>query len=1352
MRLTLRAAGLVAIAVGVVTCTDAPTGPAARRGAAMPARLGLAPSFSPTAARAYGALASMGIVVTQVHIALTAADGRLALDTTIQFPADQDLLTITLPVEITGAEQTFTAVIELLDANGLRLFAQTQTVTARAAALPGETPPVITLEYVGPGKNARTVTVAPSDVSVSPTGPQSLTATAVDAGGNAVTDLLVSWTSSDPTLATVAGIGTTASVSALGRQGTVTISATTPTGITGSARVNVLSLPTHLAASSGDLQVDSVGLALANPFVVRVTDDAGLPVPGATVTWTRTAGTGAPAAATSLSDAAGLATLAYTLGTTLGADTVRASLPGVTTSASVVQFTTRAISRGANAIAVVSGQAQAAAVLGTLASPLVVRVTDSFGNPVAGASVSWSAAVAGSATFAPATGLTDAKGTAQTLATLGATAGPVAITASIGTASVALSAEALAGAVSRLLFVTPPPDVIAVGAPFPAPVTVHLVDAQGNDVRTAGVRVRAVGAGVIPGDNYTDSTLTDAAGVASFAIPPYRSLIGQLNLSFSSTGVQSVAKAITAIAGAAAKLVLAQEPSPSAASGVAFAQPPVVQLVDVGGNAVPGTVPVTVTLSGGIGTLLGTTSITTGADGRATFAGLGIVAVAGAYALDFTSGTLTSARSVTVTLAAGAVASLVKDANRVADDQYVIPGASFPTLPRVRALDAALNPVSGATVTFSANLGTVSATGVTDAGGYAQPTSWVADANEGTMIVTASAGAAAAVSWRSFSVVPSVVEFVSQTATTVQNGALGTPVSFTVQVMDSNHVTRHPLAAPGIVVNAIPNDFNLVPGSVTTATTDAAGRATIGPIRVNAPAGTISFVFSAPTLPVAAVSQPTTVVPGPATTIESPYPGMAAEPLAAGTSSQLFFRVTDGYNPPSTPATVTLSIAAGSCTLGVGSMTSDANGEVHPAVGLPAAVGGCVVRAALPATTATESQLAIYAPGTTHAWRGGVSDKWDDPANWFPIPPTSVGTIPDASSQVLVPTWPAVYVSPRLAAATQIDKLWLQAGGSIDQSGQTLFIGNGGVVAPAGSLTNGTTQMLGTATLEGNFDALAIGQTDNRCGGVNATLWQVTAKTLNAYCATRVDSAVRAQTVNVYAPGGTFTLSNGASSLVVNGNADFSGDLLQVDNGTLQVDGVATIGGVRVAVTGGKIVLGGTATFNAAAASFDAASVEVQGDASFEGGGRQVFGSGTLTLGGNVRQIGPSIATFSANAPHQTIVGGAKAQAITFADADSSHFGNLTINNAAGVTFATSTQSPSVLAVQSGATMTVRSGAAASLVGGRITLLLGSKLTVEGTLSAPSCLNLGGTIDGAGLINGGLIVGGVPANLLCAVP
>jgi hypothetical protein len=226
----------------------------------------------------------------------------------------------------------------------------------------------------------------------------------------------------------------------------------------------------------------------------------------------------------------------------------------------------------------------------------------------------------------------------------------------------------------------------------------------------------------------------------------------------------------------------------------------------------------------------------------------------------------------------------------------------------------------------------------------------------------------------------------------------------------------------------------------------------------------------------------------------------------------------------------------------------------------------------------------------------------------------------------------------------------------------------------------------------------------------------------------------------VYSAGGTITLPSSTSSLAVTGNADFSGDLLQMDNGSLQVGGAATLGGGRVVVTGGQIAVGGAAVFKAASASFDAASVLVQGDATFAGTGAQKFNTGKLTLQGNMAQIDSGVANFDASADHVTIFGGAKPQAISFADPNSAHFGALQIVNSAGVTFATSSNQPASsptarsITLQANGVMTVRSGAAVSLAGG-ISLLTGSTLTVDGSLSVSSCVNSGATISGSGLIN-----------------
>jgi hypothetical protein len=211
----------------------------------------------------------------------------------------------------------------------------------------------------------------------------------------------------------------------------------------------------------------------------------------------------------------------------------------------------------------------------------------------------------------------------------------------------------------------------------------------------------------------------------------------------------------------------------------------------------------------------------------------------------------------------------------------------------------------------------------------------------------------------------------------------------------------------------------------------------------------------------------------------------------------------------------------------------------------------------LPQVAPAVSQLAVYAPGTTHVWRGATSDKWDDVSNWFPAPPSSLATLPTTTSQVLVPSWPAPYAAPKLTSATtQIDKLWVQNGGVLDMSGQVMIVGNGGVIAPAAFLNNGTMKMYGTGALDGHFDRLSIGDVGPFCSGVNASLRLVTLNALDVYCQTAVDATASAKTLAVYA-GGALTISTGAL-LSVSGNAQVSGGALNID-GTFSAASTLTL-------------------------------------------------------------------------------------------------------------------------------------------------------------------------------------------------
>jgi len=88
--------------------------------------------------------------------------------------------------------------------------------------------------------------------------------------------------------------------------------------------------PSTLVRFSGDGQGTLTGGQLSNPLTVRVTGSNGQPFPGATVTWTVTAGTATPGSATSVSDAQGLASTTLTLGATPGAIGVQAAVASIT--------------------------------------------------------------------------------------------------------------------------------------------------------------------------------------------------------------------------------------------------------------------------------------------------------------------------------------------------------------------------------------------------------------------------------------------------------------------------------------------------------------------------------------------------------------------------------------------------------------------------------------------------------------------------------------------------------------------------------------------------------------------------------------------------------------------------------------------------------------------------------------------------------------------------------------------------------------------------------------------------------------------------------------------------------------
>ena len=266
------------------------------------------------------------------------------------------------------------------------------------------------------------------------------------------------------------------------------------------------------AASSGDGQSATVGTALGNPLRVLVSL-SGAPQSGATVTWLASGAGASVAPTTSVTDATGIATTTWTLGSAVGGQTATATLAGatgspVTFAATGTAVPVPAIEKAASA----SGDAQTGTVAVALANPLRVLVTLS-GAPQVGATVTWGATGVGAA-VAPASSVTDASGIATTTWTLGHAAGAQVASATLAGATgspVAFAATATAGAATQLALAGGDNQSGSPNAVLASQLSVRTADTFGNTTAGTAVvwAVSGGSAGVAPAN-----TVSDASGVA----------------------------------------------------------------------------------------------------------------------------------------------------------------------------------------------------------------------------------------------------------------------------------------------------------------------------------------------------------------------------------------------------------------------------------------------------------------------------------------------------------------------------------------------------------------------------------------------------------------------------------------------------------------------------------------------------------------------------------------------------------------------------------------------------------------------------------------------------------------------
>lgn len=187
-----------------------------------------------------------------------------------------------------------------------------------------------------------------------------------------------------------------------------------------------LTATTITTNAATNAQTGVVGTALAQPIGVIVADQNGAPLGNATVNWAVTAGGGTVASATSVTDANGNATVVWTLGTTVGTDSLQASIAGGADT-----FITGIVTAGAASAMHVTSADTLTVTAGTTTAPLVVKVVDQFGNPIPSTTVTW--AVAGGGTLSATTSTTDATGSTQVTLATAAAPGNYTVTATSGT-------------------------------------------------------------------------------------------------------------------------------------------------------------------------------------------------------------------------------------------------------------------------------------------------------------------------------------------------------------------------------------------------------------------------------------------------------------------------------------------------------------------------------------------------------------------------------------------------------------------------------------------------------------------------------------------------------------------------------------------------------------------------------------------------------------------------------------------------------------------------------------------------------------------------------------------------------
>jgi adhesin/invasin len=686
-------------------------------------------------------------------------------------------VSVTFTAPAAGASGTFgnahsATDTETTDASGTATTAQTFTANTTAGGFTvSATAGLISTSFQltnTPGSASKLVFLSTPPSSNTATAGQTLSDFQVaieDADGNVVTSdqnaLTVSlangsFSSGTTNVNAVDGVATFSGlVTQLAGANTLDVADSTDALTTISAPISINpGSPAITTIESGSGQAVSVGSSFA-ALSALVTDAYGNPLSGINVSFTAPAGgpggtfmvgANSVASATASTDSDGVATApTFTANTSAGSFLVTAAAAGT----GAADFDLTNLAAGPARIVALSGTLQSATV-STAFAPLQALVTDSFGNPVGGASVTF-AVVAGSqgasGTFAGnATVTTNANGvaTAPTL-TAGTVAGSFLATASVSGAANAASFTLTdtPGAASSVTAVGGTPQNTIIASTFGTALQAKVVDAFGNPVAGVPVTFAAPLAGPSGTFNALTTVLTDTRGIATAPALTANHIVGSFTVTATVAGITNPANfTLTNTIVPAAIKTFAGTPQHTTVN-TAYASVLKARVTDSHGKPVAGITVVFELPAGASGTFAGSATVVTDANGVATAPALTANTTAGTFIVNaWVAGVATPAK-FTLTNTAGAAASVK---TFLGTPQSAKLGKTYAQHLEAEVLDAFGNPVSGVKVIFTAPASGASgsfsrkttATATTNGKGVATAPAFTANNQAGSFSVTAS--------------------------------------------------------------------------------------------------------------------------------------------------------------------------------------------------------------------------------------------------------------------------------------------------------------------------------------------------------------------------------------------------------------------------------------------------------------------------------------------------------------------------------------------------------------------------------------------------------------------------------------